>query len=378
VSLARTGRPRHVLMTTDTVGGVWRYSADLAAALNAEGIRVLLVNIGPEPSHGQREEVAALKQTRLVVLDEPLDWMAKEPDDLAGLPVRLSRLAETEAVDLLHLNLPSQACDLRTDLPVVVVSHSCVATWWHAMRREPLPDDWRWQFDMNRQGIQRADLVLAPTHAQADALTQVYGTLEKPGIVPNAVANPSAGSLPPEAREPFVLAAARWWDEGKNAATLDHVAQQISWPLRAAGACEGGNGQRFAFSHADAVGSQSSAAMRQLMQRAAIFVSPSLYEPFGLAALEAAESGAALVMADIPTYRELWQGAALFADPRDPAAFAGAVEELIADAGRRAALARAARERAGHFTPRQQMKALLAAYRSVTATRASAEPMHAS
>ena len=72
-------QPRHVLMTTDAVGGVWRYSVDLAAALNAAGTRVLLVNIGPRPSESQQHEVAALERTRLIVLDEKLDWMAAGP-----------------------------------------------------------------------------------------------------------------------------------------------------------------------------------------------------------------------------------------------------------------------------------------------------------
>ena len=55
------------------------------------------------------------------------------------------------------------------------------------------------------------------------------------------------------------------------------------------------------------------------MARAAIFVSSSVYEPFGLAVLEAAGSGAALVLSDIPTFRELWDEAALFAPPGDAA-----------------------------------------------------------
>ncbi|MCO6405526.1 glycosyltransferase [Aurantimonas endophytica] len=363
-------------MTTDSVGGVWRYSVDLARALNAAGTRVLLVNVGPEPSDAQRREAAALQQTRLNVLDEKLDWMAARRDELAAIPRRLSRLAEAEGVDLLHLNLPSQACGMQTALPVVAVSHSCVATWWDAMRREALPGEWRWLFDMNREGLQRADRVLAPTQAHADALMRVYGTAANLAIVPNAVERLSW--QPQEMREPFVLAAARWWDEGKNAVVLDHLGERVSWPVRAAGACQGGNGQSFGFSHVEALGSLPGAEMRRLMGRAAIFVSPSLYEPFGLAALEAAEAGAALVMADVPTYRELWRDAALFADPRDPSAFADAVEALIADQERRTALATAARDRAAQFTPKQQMRALQAAYRPLAPAHAAAEPLHAS
>ena len=44
------------------------------------------------------------------------------------------------------------------------------------------------------------------------------------------------------------------------------------------------------------------------------------YEPFGLAVLEAAQAGCALVLSDIPTFRELWNGAAQFVPPGDDAA----------------------------------------------------------
>jgi glycogen synthase len=65
---------------------------------------------------------------------------------------------------------------------------------------------------------------------------------------------------------------------------------------------------------------------------------PSLYEPFGLAALEAAAAGTPLAVADAGGLRDLTFAGARFA-PDDPAALAGAVAELLRDssAARRAA-----------------------------------------
>ena len=48
------------------------------------------------------------------------------------------------------------------------------------------------------------------------------------------------------------------------------------------------------------------------MGRAAIYALPARYEPFGLSILEAALSGCALVIGDIPSLREIWADAALF------------------------------------------------------------------
>src|SRR3546814_16818778 len=72
----------------------------------------------------------------------------------------------------------------------------------------------------------------------------------------------------------------------------------------------------------DLLGVLGEASMAAWRERAGIFVSPSLYEPFGLAVLEAAMSGCALLLSDIPTFRELWDGAAVFTPAGDSDALA--------------------------------------------------------
>lgn len=354
--------PNRVLMTTDAVGGVWRYSLDLARSLNEAGIEVVLACLGPAPSEDKRREAEALAATRFAAVDLPLDWMAKGPEALADVSARLVALSDETGADLLHLNLPSQAAGMETAKPVVVVSHSCVVTWWAAMRGETLPAEWTWQRDLNEGGFARADAVIAPSKAHAAALGAAYAGIGPVRTVPNAIMPPP--QKPRSPKQPFVFAAARWWDESKNAALIDAVAGEISWPVKAAGACRGDNGQSFAFDHAEALGERPFAETKALMSQAGIFVSPSLYEPFGLAVLEAATAGAPLVLADIATYRELWGGAARFADPHDPAAFAREIDALAADSGARALLGALAEERAGRFTPAGQLDALFAAYRA--------------
>src|SRR5207249_150902 len=98
-------------------------------------------------------------------------------------------------------------------------------------------------------------------------------------------------------------------------------------------------------------------------ERRPVFVSTALYEPFGLAVLEAAQAGCALVLSDIPTFRELWDGAALFADRCDDAGFAAACQRLLADPALRQRLAGSSRERAQRYTPRATAEAMLRHYR---------------
>lgn len=278
-------------------------------------------------------------------------------------------------VALLHLNLPSQAAGLRHGLPVVVASHSCVVTWWATMRNTPLPREWSWQVEMNRSGLRRADVILAPTHSHAAQLRDAYGATSPLHVVPNAVRSRSASACASGPRRRLVLAAGRWWDEGKNGALLDRVAPLIDAPLHAAGDGRGDNGQVFTFTHVVAEGAMSHRQLVSMMAAAPIFVSPSLYEPFGLAALEAAEAGAALVLSDIPTYRELWDGAACFADPGDPAAFAEAINGLLTDATTCGRMATRAGERARAFTPQVQLTSVLAAYEAAITVAVEQGPL---
>jgi hypothetical protein len=96
-----------ILMTVDAVGGVWRYAMDVAASLRPLGFEFLFVGLGPQPSDRQQREAGALGQLRW--LDAPLDWMAKNEDELSLVGPQIVEAARAEGVDLLHLNLPSQA-----------------------------------------------------------------------------------------------------------------------------------------------------------------------------------------------------------------------------------------------------------------------------
>jgi glycosyltransferase involved in cell wall biosynthesis len=96
-----------------------------------------------------------------------------------------------------------------------------------------------------------------------------------------------------------------------------------------------------------------------------VFVSAATFEPFGLAVLEAAAAGCALVLSDIPTFRELWDGAAMFAPPGDAMAFEGAVHALLANAPLRERMGAAAASRALRYTPAATARAMSAIYDEV-------------
>ena len=348
-----------VLMTLDAVGGVWRHAMELARPLRRLGVSVVFAGLGPRPSPTAMAEAQALGE--LVWLDLPLDWMAPGKDVIAAVPRELERLAREEDCDLLHLNLPSQAAGLSGDIPAIVVSHSCVPTWWQAMRGDELPGHLRWHHELNAEGFRRAAAVVAPSFSHAEALHRCYGVL--PGL--RVARNGIAAFLASGRRDNFVLAAGRFWDEAKNAAVLDAAAARSPWPFKLAGSCAAPDGKSVSFEHAQALGELPHGEVLNLVRRAGIIVSASRYEPFGLAALEGARSGAPLVLSDIPTYRELWRGAALFFDPQDPDDLARCIDRLASDEKLRSELGALALARSRQYTPDKQARSICEIYGEV-------------
>jgi glycosyltransferase involved in cell wall biosynthesis len=347
-----------VLMTIDAVGGVWRYGLDLARELGAADIACLLAGCGPEPDAAQRQECRSLRNVKLEWTGLPLDWMVAEAAALHEVADMLAMMARNWGAHLAHLNLPSQAVGFPAGVPVAVTSHSCLATWWHAVKGGDPPPDWRWHQAMTAQGMRRADAIMVPTASHADAVVAAYGRLDHLRVVANATTSFESN----RAKEPFVFAAGRWWDAGKNVATADAVAALSHWPVRLAGALTDPNGSQISPHHALALGPLTPSATQAEMSRAAIFFSPALYEPFGLAVLEAAACGCALVLSDIPSFRELWTNAALFVAPHDSNGFAAAINRLAEAPSERRALGQRAAMRAREFTLARQAEQVQQVY----------------
>jgi glycosyltransferase involved in cell wall biosynthesis len=164
-----------------------------------------------------------------------------------------------------------------------------------------------------RAGLAAADLVVAPTVAMLDALRHHYGPLPRTRVIPNGAA-PDAYRV--AEKEPFALCVGRLWDEAKNVATArgDRRRPALAGPPdRRDGAPD--RATRRSLHRRRAARADAARRRRGWLARAALYVHPARYEPFGLSVLEAALSGCALVLADLPSLRETWDNAALFAPP---------------------------------------------------------------
>jgi len=353
---------RRLLMTADAVGGVWTYATELAAALPAQGFEVVLAVVGPAPQPHAFRAAAQLPGVQVIDTGLPLDWLA----DAAGTRRTASDLADLAArlgVDLVHLNSPALAGMAEWPAPVLGVAHGCLAAWWDAVHPgEPLPGDMAWHRRTMEQGLAACARVIAPTAAFARQLQALYALAERPGVVHNGRSWPDLRQPSPPA--PFVLTAGRLWDEAKNTALLDDVAGRVSARFEAAGPQAGPGGQRAELRSLVALGNLAPADLWRRMAERPIFVSAARFEPFGLAVLEAAACGCALVLADIPPFRELWDGAAEFAAPGDATDLARRIDWLMTHPRQRLALGERGRRRAAHFSVARMAAAMAREYRA--------------
>ena len=347
-----------LLMTADAVGGVWPYATELAAALVPHGVETVIAVLGPEPDADRWLAVAP--GVEVVVTGLPLDWLAEGPAPIHDAAQRLAAMAAQIGADLVHLNSPSLAGAARFPCPTVAVAHGCIGTWWEAAETGPLPDSFDWLVAMIRDGLAAADVVVAPSVAYAAIVQRRYGLTAPPVAVHNG-RTPSPASSEAAAAD-HVLTAGRLWDRVKNTPLLDAVAARLPVPLRAAGPATAPHGETVAAPHLALLGNVTADDLARELAQRPIFVSAASFEPFGLAVLEAAQAGCALVLSDIATFRELWDGAALFVAGWEPAAWATAIEALRADPDHRAQLGRAAAERAARYTPAACATAMVALY----------------
>ncbi len=358
--------PQRVLLTTDAVGGVWTYTGDLATGLAGLGVTCTLLVLGPPLQPHQRERARGLDVRESGL---PLDWLAADANAMLAAGRAVAGVAERAGADVVHLHAPALAAAGGFPVPVVVTCHSCVRTWWHSVRGGVLPPDLAWRAELAAAGYARAQALLAPTQAFAVMTRDAY-RLPRPPVVVHNGREPPRG--PPAPVADVVFTAGRLWDEGKNVAALDRLAARLSWPVLAAGPTEGPNGSRVALTHATPLGMLDDAATRRRLAARPVFVSLARYEPFGLAALEAAQAGCALVLAERAGFRELWDDAAVFVAPEDEDGAATAIDRLMRNPDERARIGARAAARAARYSVAAMADGTARVYRGLAAREAAA------
>ncbi len=363
--------PLKIVMTADAVGGVWQYCVDLVRGLTERGAEVLVATMGPRPSDQQKQQLLAIPRVTLAESDYALEWMPNPWRDVDAAGKWLLDVAGDFGAAVIHLNGYAHA-NLAWRKPVVVTAHSCVYSWWKAVHGCAPGADWEAYKRRVIEGLAASNAVTAPSRYIAAALHEEYGVPEeKVRIIHNFSRAPRPRSREP--KQPFLLAVGRIWDPAKNFALIHQIAPKLDWQVRVAGNHRGPESSTPPTRSARCLGPLSHADVLNEMERASIFLHPALYEPFGLAVLEAASRHCCLVLSDIPALRELWSGAALFLDPRHPEQWVIEVNELIRNREKRRALAQRACARAERYRPDSALSEYWDLYKSIARSHPAAK-----
>ena len=227
------GSSPRVLLTTDAVGGVWRYSLDLARAMAGRGAgRAGAGAVGGAAR--RRRPIVRVVETGL-----PLDWTA------GRTRANSRRCGGWAARDLAERGgggIRASACAglgrmrERWPVPVVAVAHSCVATWWDGGAR---------RFVATRSGLARRS---RPGSRAADGRCRhradpraCRGDAGAPMVMFRVwrsciTARPLTGRL--RGREiggAAVLTAGRLWDDGEERCPRSTGAAPKRWMHRSTG-----------------------------------------------------------------------------------------------------------------------------------------------
>ena len=359
----------YVLITSDTVGGVWIYTQELVTGLIHAGHGVTLVSFGKLPLPHQTAWMQTLSGLDYRPTEYRLEWMEVSKRDIEESKRYLELLIAEVKPDVLHF---SQYCygDLITSIPKVVVAHSDIVSWWAAVHGVE-PDDTPWMRNYREtvtNGLHGADLVVAPSRWMLDQVSRYHVQPAAELVIYNGR---TPGLFDPDVpKEDNVISVGRIWDPAKNVSFLMQREQEA--PVSIVGwEHEPGREHHHRDVQAPAnvrlLGSKSQAELRSLYARAGIYAAPSRYEPFGLAPLEAALSHCALVMNDNPVFDELWGDSAVFFKRDDVEDYTQKINELRRDPELRHRCAnRAYKNACERFTASRMVEQYGKAYQELT------------
>lgn len=355
-------------MTADVLGGVFTHAVDLVTELGRQDVEVVLATFGAEPTAAQRRRALKAGVSRLESRPLALEWMPEPWPQVQAGQEWLLELEQRERPDVVHLNAYAHAAAGFT-APRLIGAHSCVWSWWEAVHGGSPPPPWRRYREAVRAGLASADAVVAPSESMLAGLERHWGPLPP---ITRVIFNGSRSPVVPSgaAKKPYALAAGRFWDEAKNLPILGRVAATpgVAGRILLAGAA-GRNAEARRLRLLGELGPES---LRRVRDRAAVFVSPVRYEPFGLAILEAARSRCALLLADIPSLREVWGDAARWCAPDDVEGLSAALLELLEHPAVAAELGERALVRSRRYAAAEMGAAYGRLYRELVGARVGA------
>jgi glycosyltransferase involved in cell wall biosynthesis len=310
-----------------------------------------LLAIG-EPTMAQAHQ-AGDEGLRLIAEPVKLEWMRESDADVSRTRDRIAQLVRELRPDVLHANQFAAAC-ADADVPVVLTLHSDVLSWrrW-TLGERTTPAEWSTYTALVQEALQRAHKVVAVSQFLARETRTLYGGDREIDVIHNGWRSATAPDEP-KRRASTTLVAGRVWDAAKNIALVAEAAQ--GWQpgdVYLAGEQRSPDSGDVVSVPAplQSLGFLDRVQLDARFRAAQVYLSAARYDPFGLLPLQAALHGCCLLLSDIPSYRELWDGAAAFFVSDDAVDLRRQWSQLIREPAVAIELAERSRQRAAeHYS----------------------------
>ena len=351
--------------------GIGTYIQGLLGALPVDGVPDELVAYVPPARPALPREVGS-----------PVGWITWRPEPARPYSVeelwQLARAVRRDRAELFHA--PHYVCPPVLPCPAVVTVHDLIHLRFPSRRRHPLAP--LYARVMLRLAVRRARRLIAVSESTRQDLIERLGAApDRIRVVPNGVAAafgpaPDGAALDPGlaalgVAQPYFLFVGNPLPH-KNLPALLAAFARLPAPLgrlvlagipasARAGVAEA-VARRGLAARVTLVAPLPTAELARLYQGARVVVCPSLWEGFGLVALEAMACGAPLVVADRGGLPEVVGDAALRVDPRDVDALREAMYTLAVQEPLRAALRTRGLARARAFSWRRVAETTVAVY----------------
>jgi len=273
--------------------------------------------------------------------------------DVLWYPALLPRAAARAGADVLHCTI--FRAPPRASLPTIVTVHDLAV-----LRQPEVFPAWTRLYGRTalRPTLRAADRVFAVSEfSKREVVELARVDADRVDVVPNAL-EPVFTAAGPRLAGDYVLAVGTL-EPRKNLARVVEATARAGVELRLVGE-RGWGDAGVSGEHVSWLGRIDDDELAAAYRGAHCLVFPSLYEGFGIPALEAMASGTPVVTSAGGALAEVTGGAAVLVDPLDPAAIAAGIDE--AD-GRHDELVHRGLERARHYTWERALDAAVAGYR---------------
>lgn len=309
-----------LLLTAENTGDVWNYVLNLTKGLKNFEVDVRVAIIGNDLTDSQKEEINFAKY---YFFRSRQEWMKDPWNDIDSAGKWLLSLAENIKPDVVHLNSYSFG-SLPWKIPVVMTAHSCIMSWFEAVRNESASGEWNDYTSRVTHGIRAADVIVTPSYDLMKAVEKYYQPAGRKLVIYNG-ADPSDYHF--DKKENYIFSIGRLWDEAKNIRLILEAAPFIKQDIIISG--KTGKMPDNLSANVHLTGQLTRRQVAELLSKASVYLLPVKYEPSGYTFLEAALSGCAIITGDIPSMREIWGDAAVYAGTDDSRALSRTVNALM-------------------------------------------------